>query len=245
VHSVMVVLNDGGPIYTLGGQAAASEFSGNVLSECVNGCNMIYHDEGSSLWNTHDNVVRFSNGSLWLNLWTPSIHDDAIHDNYSDTASFNNNGSNITFQQATVVTDGNWPPAAQAVINAAGPGTTPGALADDDDLRIGYTGSWSSSGSRGDGDLDNGVHYTQQNGAAATITFTGTGVGFLTETNSDEGDVGITVDGVPKAAVSANTPQRQAQQRVYSVSGLSSGPHTLTVTKLSGTYLLVDGFTLS
>ena len=41
-------LSDGGPIYTLGGQSAASEFAGNVLSECVGGCNMIYHDEGSS-----------------------------------------------------------------------------------------------------------------------------------------------------------------------------------------------------
>ena len=245
VHSVMGALNDGGPIYTLGGQASPSEFSGNVLSECIDGCNMIYHDEGSSLWNTHDNVVRFSNGSLWLNLWTPSIHDDSIHGNYSDTASHNNNGSNITFQQATVVTDGNWPFAAQAIINAAGPGTPPGKVVDDDDLRVAYTGSWSSSGSRGVGDLDNGVHYTQQNGAAATITFTGTAISFFTETNSDEGDIGITLDGVSKGTVSANTPQRHAQQTLYSATGLTPGQHTLTVTKLSGTYFLVDGFTLS
>lgn len=245
VHSVMGVLNDGGPIYTLGGQASASEFTGNVLSECVNGCNLIYHDEGSSLWDTHDNVVRFGNGSLWLNLWTPSIHDDSIHDNYSDTASYNNNGSDIAFQQATVVPAGNWPPAAQAVIRAAGPNTAPGKLADDDDLRIDYTGGWSSSGSRGDGDLNDGVHYTQSDGAAATITFTGTGIGFFTETNSDEGDIGVTLDGASKGTVSANTAQRGARQNLYSVSGLSAGQHTLTVTKLSGTYFLVDGFALS
>jgi hypothetical protein len=244
VHSVMGVLNDGGPIYTLGGQAASSELAGNVLSECVNGCNMIYHDEGSSLWNTHDNVVRFSNGSLWTNLWTPTIHDDSIHDNYSDTASYNNSGTAITFQQATVVTDGNWPAGARAIIDAAGPGTLPGSLVDDDDLRVSYSGSWSSSGSRGDGDLDNGVHYTQQNGAAATITFTGTGIGFLTETNSDEGDIAVTLDGVAKGTVSANSAQRQSRQSVYTVSGLAAGPHTLTVGKVSGTYLLVDGFTL-
>jgi hypothetical protein len=245
VHSVMGALFDGGPIYTLGGQSAPSEFTGNVLSECIDGCNMIYHDEGSSLWDTHDNVVRFSNGSLWTNLWTPSIHDDSIHDNYSDTASSNNNGTDITFQQATVVTDGNWPAAAQAIIKAAGPGTLPGATVDDDDLRVAYTGSWSSSGSRSDGDIDNGVHYTQQNGAAATISFTGTGIGFLTETNSDEGDIGITLDGVPKGTVSADTPQRHTRQELWSVSGLTDAPHTLTVTKLSGTYLLADGFTLS
>jgi hypothetical protein len=71
----------------------------NVLAECINGCNMIYHDKGSSQWNTHDNVVRFSNGSLWLNCWTPSIHDNNVHDNYTDTAAYNNNGTNNTFQQ--------------------------------------------------------------------------------------------------------------------------------------------------
>jgi Carbohydrate esterase 2 N-terminal len=244
VHSVMGVLNDGGPIYTLGGQASGSEFVGNVLGECINGCNAIYHDEGSSLWNTHGNVVAFINGGLWLNLWTPSIHDDAIHDNFTDTDRFNNNGTNIAFTQSTVVPNEQWPAAAQAIIDAAGPGPTKGNLLDDDDLRIGYLGSWSSSGSRNLGDLDNGVHYTQQDGASATITFTGTGIDFLTETNSDEGDVGITLDGVAQSTVSANTAQRQTRFPLYSVSGLTAGQHTLTVTKLGGTYLLVDGFTL-
>ncbi|SEF15430.1 hypothetical protein SAMN05216533_7397 [Streptomyces sp. Ag109_O5-10] len=245
VHSVMGALFDGGPIYTLGGQSAPSEFAGNVLSECIDGCNMIYHDEGSSLWNTHDNVVRFANGSLWTNLWTPSIHDDTIHDNYSDTASYNNNGTDITFQQATVVTDGNWPQAAQDIIKAAGPGTLPGRTVDDDDLRISYTGSWSSSGSRGYGDLDDGVHYAQHDGAAATITFTGTGISFLTETNSDEGDIAVSLDGAAQKTVSANTPQRHAQQSVYTVSNLPAGTHTLTLTKAGGDYLLVDGFALN
>jgi hypothetical protein len=244
VHSVMGALFDGGPVYTLGGQSSPSEFAGNVLSECIDGCNMIYHDEGSSLWNTHDNVVRFSNGSLWLNLWTPTIHDDSIRDTYSDTPAYNNNGTAISFQQATVVTDGAWPAGARAIVDAAGPATAPGPVADDDDLRIAYTGSWSSSGSRPTGDLDGGVHYTQQNGAAATITFTGTGIGFLTETNSDEGEIGVTLDGVAKGTVDANTPVRHSRQTLYSVSGLAPGPHTLTVSKLSGTYLLVDGFTV-
>jgi hypothetical protein len=244
VHSVMGRLFDGGPIYTLGGEASPSQFSGNVLSECIDGCNMIYHDEGSSLWNTHDNVIRFGNGSNWINLWTPSIHDDTIHDNYSDTAQYGNNGTNISFQQATVVTGGAWPPAATAIIQAAGPGGPPSAVADDDDLRIAYTGSWASSGSRGDGDLDDGVHYTVTNGDSATITFTGTAITFLSETNSDEGTIGITLDGVAKGTVNANTPQRAAQQHLYSVSGLTPGSHTLTVTKIDGTFLLVDGFVI-
>ncbi|HEX9335706.1 MAG TPA: right-handed parallel beta-helix repeat-containing protein [Pseudonocardiaceae bacterium] len=244
VHSVMGRLFDGGPIYTLGGQASGSEFAGNVLSECIDGCNMIYHDEGSSLWNTHDNVIRFANGSNWINLWTPSIHDDTIQNNFSDTAKFNNNGSNITFQQATVVTGGQWPSAAQAIIAAVGPAAPPPATADDDDLRVTYAGTWSSSGSRGDGDLDNGVHYSTTNGDSATITFTGTSIAFLTETNTDEGTIGITLDGASKGTVNANSATRSAQQRLYTAGGLVSGTHTLTVTKVSGTYLLVDGFVI-
>ncbi|HEX4724179.1 MAG TPA: right-handed parallel beta-helix repeat-containing protein [Pseudonocardiaceae bacterium] len=242
VHSVMGRLFDGGPIYTLGGEATGSEFAGNVLSECIDGCNMIYHDEGSSLWNTHDNVIRFGNGSNWINLWTPSIHDDTIHDNYSDTAQFNNNGSNVTLQQATVVTGGQWPAAAKAVIAAAGPAIPPPATADDDDLRVDYTGSWASGGSRNLGDLDDGVHYTTTDNDSATITFTGTAVTFLTETNSDEGTVGITLDGQAQGTVDANTPARSAQQHLYTKTGLAAGTHTLTVTKISGSYLVVDGF---
>ena len=130
-------------------------------------------------------------------------------------------------------------------MDAAGPGTSTSSVVDDDDLRIDYRGSWSSSGSRGLGDLDDGVHYTQQDGASATITFTGSGISVLTETNSDEGEVGVTLDGVAKPAVDANTPNRQVRQRPYSVAGLSPGSHTLTLTKLSGTYFLVDGFQLT
>jgi hypothetical protein len=89
------------------------------------------------------------------------------------------------------------------------------------------------------------VHYTQHDGDSATISFTGTGISFLTETNSDEGDIGVTLDAVSRGTVSANTAQRQAQFPVYSVTGLPAGPHTLTVTKLSGTYLLVDGFSVT
>ncbi|MFC0435255.1 right-handed parallel beta-helix repeat-containing protein [Kutzneria buriramensis] len=244
VHSVMGELNDGGPIYTLGGQASQSEFTGNVLGECVNGCNAIYHDEGSSLWYTHDNVVKSIGGSLWLNLWTPTIHDDTIVNNFTDTGNYNNNGTNITLQPSTVVPDQNWPAAAQAIIDAAGPDTPRSNLVDDDDLRIAYRGSWSFQGGRSYGDLNGNVHYSQQDGASASITFTGTGISFLTETNSDEGHVGVTLDGVAQPAVNANTAQRGVQQKVFSVKGLHPGSHTLTVSKLDGTYFLVDGFQL-
>jgi len=243
VHGSMSELFDGGPIYTLSGQVEPSTYARNVLAECTSGCNMIYHDEGSSLWDTHDNVTWFGNGALWLNAWTPSIHDDTIHGNFSDTPRFNNSGTNVTVEQSTVTTDGRWPSAALAIIASAGPGRPPAPVADDDDLRIAYIGaSWNFSITRGLGDLEDNVHYTTQDGDSATFTFVGTGATFLTETDPSEGDISVAVDGSARAVVSANAERRHAQEPLYVVDGLSPGAHTLTVTKLNGTFMLVDGF---
>jgi hypothetical protein len=55
----------------------------------------------------------------------------------------------------------------------------------------------------------------------------------------------VTLDGVAQPVVDADTAQRAAQQKVFSAKGLSPGPHTLTVSKVDGTYFLVDGFQLT
>jgi len=245
----MGVLHDGGPIYTNGGQGGGdgsltSVLSGNVVAEGNNTNNMLFQDEGSSYWNTYDNVARFG-GSNWIGMWTPTINTIDIHDNYSDNADYNNNGTGITFNQATIVTGGAWPAAAQTIIAAAGPSEQYRPVTsrvDDDDLSIGYTGSWSASGFRGDGDLGDGVHYTSTNGDSASLAFTGTGVQVIGETNSDQGNIGITVDGASKGTVSTYSANRAAQQSVYSIQGLTPGSHTITVTKQSGTYTTLDGF---
>ena len=83
---------------------------------------MLYHDEGSSCWNSFDNVTEFG-GSDWTGEWTPTINSIDIHDNYSRQPNYYDNGTNMTFTQATIVTNGDWPAAAQAIINSAGPAT--------------------------------------------------------------------------------------------------------------------------
>ncbi|HKN53964.1 MAG TPA: right-handed parallel beta-helix repeat-containing protein, partial [Amycolatopsis sp.] len=122
VHDVMRTLLDGGPIYTLGGQdaAAPSTFTGNWLHDAPNNNNLIYHDEGSSYWDTHDNVVSNKTGR-WIGMWTPTIHDITIHGNFTDNTVVKNLGTNVTITGTVVVTDGNWPDAAKAIIAAAGP----------------------------------------------------------------------------------------------------------------------------
>ena len=125
VHNVMNVLNDGGPIYTNGGQgngnaSTTSILAGNLVEIGNHTNNMLYQDEGNSYLNTYNNVVR-NGGGHWIGMWTPTIHDIDIHDNYADRSSYQNNGTNITFNQSTIVTNGAWPSAAQATINTAGP----------------------------------------------------------------------------------------------------------------------------
>jgi len=120
--------------------------------------------------------------------------------------------------------------------------TSSGNLTNDTATGIAYTGSWSYSSGRGYGDYQDDVHYTTTNNDSASFTFTGTGVDFLSEKNSDEGNVEVFIDNVDKGSFNANAATRSVQQVIYSITGLTSGSHTIKVVKTSGTYMLVDAF---
>ncbi|MFF4358935.1 hypothetical protein [Streptomyces sp. NPDC001604] len=249
VHDVMSILHDGGPIYTNGGQgngdgSTTSVLANNLVEITNNTNNRLYQDEGSSYWNTYNNVTRTGGGN-WVGMWTPTIHDLNIHDNYSDRSNYQNKGTNITFNQATIVSGGAWPSAAQDIIAAAGPDAAHQPLAgwiDDDDTAISYTGNWTANGNRGYGDYEDAVHATQTNGDTASLTFTGTAVSVIGEKNTDQGQVEIFIDGTSKGLVDTNATSRQAQAVVYSTNGLSAGSHTVQVVKRSGSWATLDGF---
>jgi hypothetical protein len=85
------------------------------------------------------------------------------------------------------------------------------------------------------------VRSTTVNGDSASYTFTGSGIEVLTETNSDEGNIDVYIDGSLKETMSAyNGTQRLAQQAVVAISGLSTGTHTIKLVKESGPYMLLD-----
>jgi hypothetical protein len=250
VYDVMGVLHDGGHIYTNGGQGGhddtlTSEFRGNVLSGGTRTNNMIYQDEGSSHWDTHHNVIHFANGS-WTGMWTPTIHDIRMHDNFHAPAGSYNNGTNVVLTDNTEVRNGDWPPAARELIAAAG---LPRELRanrtrlDDYDLSIAYRGSWIAPGFRGLGDFHETVHAAHNNGDSATMTFTGTGVSVIGEKNSDQGDIEVFVDEVSKGVVSTAATSRQVQQTLFTIDDLDAAtPHTVRVVKRSGQYATLDGF---
>ncbi len=250
VYDVMGVLHDGGHIYTNGGQGGhddtlTSEFRGNVLSGGTHTNNMVYQDEGSSNWDTHGNVVHFANGS-WTGMWTPTIHDIRMHDNFHAPAGSYNNGTNVVLTGNTEVKNGDWPPAARAIIKAAGLPREQRAnrsRLDDFDLSIEYRGSWIAPGFRGLGDFHETVHAAHDNGDSATMTFTGAGVSVLGEKNSDQGDIEVFVDDVSQGVISTSATSRQVQQTLYTTDGLDPvTPHTIRVVKRSGQYATLDGF---
>ncbi|HXF09269.1 MAG TPA: alkaline phosphatase family protein, partial [Desulfuromonadaceae bacterium] len=105
-----------------------------------------------------------------------------------------------------------------------------------------YNTAWSYSTNRNLGDYNNDIHYTKTNGNYAQYTFTGTGVEYITETYTDEGNVDVYIDGVFQTTVSCNSTTRQSQVVAYSNTGLAAGSHTIKVVKNGGTYMLFDAF---
>src|SRR5262249_17265114 len=86
-------------------------------------------------------------------------------------------------------------------------------------------------------------------GARATFTFSGTGASFIAYQDEWAGIANIYVDGTQKGQVDTYSSPFKAQSTVYSISGLSSGTHTLTVevtgtknARSGGTWVWVDAF---
>jgi hypothetical protein len=110
-----------------------------------------------------------------------------------------------------------------------------------------YTGGWSphsmAAHSGGSAVL------SATTNARATFTFTGTGVRWLAYRDEWSGKARVYVDGVLKGTVDTYATPAKAQAATYSLTGLASRPHTLTIevagTKRAasgGTWVWVDAF---
>jgi hypothetical protein len=111
-----------------------------------------------------------------------------------------------------------------------------------------YTGTgwdWKNAGRGGSGSFVNDVWASTHIGDSYTISFNGTGIDLITETNSDEGNVDIFIDGVLDRTVNCATSTRVFQSQVYSKRGLTPGPHTLKAVMRTGTYLISDAFRIA
>lgn len=134
----------------------------------------------------------------------------------------------------------------------AGPGGLFGplpatAVVEQDSIAVTFTGSWTAeSNSAASG---GSTARAAGAGARANLTFTGTGVTWVGLTNSSSGFANVYVDEVLKGQFDTYSAQETAQVKVYSVTGLRFGRHTLTVEmtglksgQSSGAGVRVDAF---
>ncbi|UVI32000.1 discoidin domain-containing protein [Paenibacillus spongiae] len=122
IHDDMMVLADGGAIYSNGPTNGSSTnkgiISNNYIQNEWNTNGALYPDEGSSWYDITDNVVN--NSSRYLLIWKNTIHDINVNNTYTTTSNYRNDGTNTKVTNTTVVSNGNWPPAALAIMDGAG-----------------------------------------------------------------------------------------------------------------------------
>ena len=107
---------------------------------------------------------------------------------------------------------------------------------------LAYSGSWKYGASREYANANQkDVHWTRTNGDSVSLMFYGTGIGVVTERYSDEGRIGVQIDGGSESIINAyHAGTRRSAQVVYSTNKLPLGLHTIELTKVSGRYMLLD-----
>ena len=122
VHDVMQQMNDGGCIYTLSANPNG-RISGNYCLR-TNGYFGLYFDEGSRYYTATSNVFSAIGGTWATANYSAGNNNTGnltLTSNWTSSSGSNiNNDHGNTVSGNTVVTNGNWPSGAQAVIASAG-----------------------------------------------------------------------------------------------------------------------------
>jgi hypothetical protein len=116
--------------------------------------------------------------------------------------------------------------------DTTGGGPTTFTRVEQNSSAVTYTGTWyTNTGSFNSG---GSAVLSEGKGARATFTFTGTDARWIGNKDAWSGIANVYVDGVLKGQVDTYSPSAQAQAVNYTISGLSSGTHTLAI-EVSGT----------
>ena len=127
IDSVVLELSDGGGIYTLSAQRN-SEVFGNVIQNQRNYGAAMYPDQGTGWSHWHHNVIIDS--FRWLHIWTPSIIDNIVESNYTNTIGYREDGTNTQLINNSVVAGYAWPQSAIKILENSGPQGQPSFMRD-------------------------------------------------------------------------------------------------------------------
>ncbi|TFD71747.1 right-handed parallel beta-helix repeat-containing protein [Cryobacterium sp. Hb1] len=132
---------------------------------------------------------------------------------------------------------------ASASAATAPAGTT---VVDSSSAQVKYSGTWLTTGSPSD---NGGSIKYASTASSASLTFTGSTVAYVTRMTSSSGTSEIAIDGKVVATVNGYSASTRYQQSLFSTSNLSSGTHTIKVSRTgqkdarsTGTNSIVDAF---
>src|SRR5436190_16592754 len=115
----------------------------------------------------------------------------------------------------------------------SGGGTTPTyTRAEQNNSAVTYTGTWYTNNYSTNSGAS--AVLAADRGARATFTFSGTAVKWIGWRDAWSGIANVYIDGVLKTQVDDYAATDQPQSVLYTITGLSSGTHTITV-EVSGT----------
>lgn len=124
IHDILTELYDGGGIYALGPHSDTGNrtiIANNFIQRQMSNFAGIYLDEACDYYSVYNNVIDTAP------QWVCSKHVlNDIHDNYTNQSALINDphlgqGEKAVIRNTTVVENGNWPEAAEAIMKAAGP----------------------------------------------------------------------------------------------------------------------------
>ncbi|WP_124668668.1 right-handed parallel beta-helix repeat-containing protein [Burkholderia sp. Bp8986] len=249
-------LADGKTIDPVDTLAHGIHVTGNVSYNSNNVMRTYYDDAGSEWINWADNVSFNSIGPYGTvqggceptgHIWYTNNYADAPGGDYSTCSPSpidTHDSSNVTITSMSDV------PA--TLLSHAGRGTDARNISEsnvmgrlgDNASQLKYTGSWQHANNRsGYYDYLRDLHYTTSDGDTMMVDFTGTAIQVFGEQNTDQGKLGISIDGRAQQIVDTVPidQHRHSNVAIYTSPMLSRGSHTLTVTKLSGTYATMNG----
>lgn len=122
IFNSMMILKDGGPIYTLGAnlnsRIANNHFKG--VGKGGEGYGAVYNDQGSQYFTTENNVVEEMPNMWFVNTGSTNL---TARNNYITGKEANNRAydlPNVTVENTTIVKDNDWPDEAVKIMEEAG-----------------------------------------------------------------------------------------------------------------------------